>query len=525
MAAEDFDSVEANSGTGGALFAMDTFTDASGDSRVMPFSAIVLPEGSGYSRVGASNPMPVTGPLTDTQLRATALPVSGTFYQATQPISAAALPLPSGAATDANQVLVIAGLTTLAGYLDGVEALLAAPVLPPDAATATNQATEIASLASIDTSTGRIAGKYVDFDTGAGTDSVVAVGILLPGAGGAVIGGTSTNPIRFDPTGTTAQPVNIVSGQTGITAGAGAVAANTPRITHASDDPVTASLNVMDDWDETDRCKVNLIAGQVGVDGNSGLKSAATVRVVMATDQPTLTNPQPANISQVAGSAIAQGHGTAAAAIRVELPTDGTGVVGLAAGSQIVGKFGIDQTTPGTTNLVQGAELLVDDAAFTPATSKVSPIGLQCDEAATDSVDEGDVGCPRMTPDRKQIVTDLPHTAGGLTTHKTVSAASTNATAVKASAGQLYEIMCSNVNAAARYLKLYNKATAPTVGTDTPVWTLIIPGNTAGGGIAKSIPKGLEFSTGIAFALTTEATDAGTTGVAASELVVNLGYK
>jgi hypothetical protein len=42
-------------------------------------------------------------PLTDTQLRATAVPVSGTFYQATQPVSAAALPLPSGASTSANQ--------------------------------------------------------------------------------------------------------------------------------------------------------------------------------------------------------------------------------------------------------------------------------------------------------------------------------------------------------------------------------------------------------------------------------------
>ena len=31
--------------------------------------------------------VPVTGPLTDTQLRATALPVSGTFWQATQPVS------------------------------------------------------------------------------------------------------------------------------------------------------------------------------------------------------------------------------------------------------------------------------------------------------------------------------------------------------------------------------------------------------------------------------------------------------
>jgi hypothetical protein len=42
----------------------------------------------------------VTGPLTDAQLRATAVPVSGTFWQATQPVSAASLPLPSNAAQE-----------------------------------------------------------------------------------------------------------------------------------------------------------------------------------------------------------------------------------------------------------------------------------------------------------------------------------------------------------------------------------------------------------------------------------------
>ena len=41
--------------------------------------------------------------LTDTQLRASAVPVSGTFWQATQPVSAASLPLPTGAATSAAQ--------------------------------------------------------------------------------------------------------------------------------------------------------------------------------------------------------------------------------------------------------------------------------------------------------------------------------------------------------------------------------------------------------------------------------------
>lgn len=46
------------------------------------------------------NPSSGGGSLTDTQLRATPLSVTGTFYQATQPISAASLPLPSGAATE-----------------------------------------------------------------------------------------------------------------------------------------------------------------------------------------------------------------------------------------------------------------------------------------------------------------------------------------------------------------------------------------------------------------------------------------
>ena len=40
--------------------------------------------------------LPVSGPLTDAELRAAAVPVSGTFYQATQPVSIASLPTVSG---------------------------------------------------------------------------------------------------------------------------------------------------------------------------------------------------------------------------------------------------------------------------------------------------------------------------------------------------------------------------------------------------------------------------------------------
>lgn len=50
--------------------------------------------------------------------------------------------------------------------------------------------------------------KTSDYDTGAGTDTVTMFGLALPASGGAVQGGTSTNPVRTDPTGTTTQPVS-----------------------------------------------------------------------------------------------------------------------------------------------------------------------------------------------------------------------------------------------------------------------------------------------------------------------------
>jgi len=66
-----------------------------------------------------------------------------------------------------------------------------------------------------------------DYDTGAGTDTVLGVGFLLPASGGSVAGGTSTNPMRVDPTGTTTQPVSgtvTANAGTGTRAVAGDVA-------------------------------------------------------------------------------------------------------------------------------------------------------------------------------------------------------------------------------------------------------------------------------------------------------------
>jgi len=102
-----------------------------------------------------------------------------------------------------------------------------------------------------------------------------------------------------------------------------------------------------------------------------------------------------------------------------------------------------------------------------------------------------------------------------------VAAGTTNATNVKASAGKVHYISCSNVNAAVRYLKLYNTAAAPTVGTTVPTHTFLLP---ISGNFVLSCNPPIDFNVGISFALTTEATDSGNTAVTANEHVVNLGY-
>lgn len=73
-------------------------------------------------------------------------------------------------------------------------------------------------------------------------------------------------------------------GSQNINLGAGAAGTGTQRVISASDDPAVTSLQIMDDWDESDRAKVNLIVGQAGVAAGSGASSATTQRVVLATD-------------------------------------------------------------------------------------------------------------------------------------------------------------------------------------------------------------------------------------------------
>jgi len=90
------------------------------------------------------------------------------------------------------------------------------------------------------------------------------------------------------------------------------------------------------------------------------------------------------------------------------------------------------------------------------------------------------------------------------TTYNLVTTASTNLSAVKASAGILYELTVSNPTATAAYVKFYNKTTAPTLASDVPVMTISVPATSATT-MPVAIPFGQigkRFATGIAIAVT-----------------------
>ena len=118
------------------------------------------------------------------------------------------------------------------------------------------------------------------------------------------------------------------------------------------------------------------------------------------------------------------------------------------------------------------------------------------------------------------LTTALPSSA--LTGFTLQSAATTNATSIKAAVGSLTALSITNVSASTRYVKLYNKASAPTVGTDVPVMTIPIPTNSFL--TFEFGPTGMKFSTGIALAITGAIGDADTTAVAANDVKIMMTY-
>lgn len=113
-----------------------------------------------------------------------------------------------------------------------------------------------------------------------------------------------------------------------------------------------------------------------------------------------------------------------------------------------------------------------------------------------------------------------PQTTGGFTTFHLVSAATTNATAVKASAGQLFGWYIYNSNSTARKVAFHNLASGATAGASI-FFTMVIPPLSAANVMTET---GIAFSTGISFTTVTGLTDADAVAVGLNDLIINLFY-
>lgn len=121
--------------------------------------------------------------------------------------------------------------------------------------------------------------------------------------------------------------------------------------------------------------------------------------------------------------------------------------------------------------------------------------------------------------------------SGGLKPFKRISTGDTNAALVQAGPTILSGGSFGNVSANARFVKFYDKASPPVVGTDTPVLTFIVPGNTSGAGSNVPTPfvppaiGGFAFNEGIAIAITGGMADNDNTGIGAGEVCIAFGYR
>ena len=239
--------------------------------------------------------------------------------------------------------------------------------------------------------------------------------------------------------------------------------------TNTNTGAATTALQIIDDWDESDRAKVNLIVGQAGIAAGAGAVGVTVPRVTLASDDP------------------------AVAALQI-----------------------ID-------NAISGNEMQVDVVGALPAgTNAIGKL------AANSGVDIGDVDVTSISAGTNTIgnVGLVGRTTGGLSIFKSIDLDESEEE-IKATAGQVFSIAAFNRTAAPLYLKFYNLTAAnTTVGTSTPVATFVVPANadSDGAGFVWNNSIGLAFGTAISAAVTTGVADNDTGAPGANDCVVVVGY-
>ncbi len=125
------------------------------------------------------------------------------------------------------------------------------------------------------------------------TTRIVAGGGVEASALRVTIASDSTGVLSVDDNG-----ASLTVDNAGLTSLAGAIAGTEVQVdivssalptgaaTLAEQQSQTTALQIIDDWDETDRAKVNIIVGQAGVAAGAGAVGATVPRVTLASDDP-----------------------------------------------------------------------------------------------------------------------------------------------------------------------------------------------------------------------------------------------
>jgi len=268
-----------------------------------------------------------TAPTVGSKTSANSVPVVIASDQSAVPISAASLPLPSGAATEATLLTRLADATFTARINTLGQKTMAnsTPVVISSDQTVipvsqsgtwtVQQGTPPWSVSQSGSPWGVQTEVQLDYDTGVGTQNLSIIGLALPASGGAVAGGTATNPLRTDPTGTTTQPVSgTVTSNQGTAAGAGA-----PWSVRLSDGAAFY------DGTKTGQLPAALVGGRLDENVGAWLGSTAptvgqkamtaSIPVALASDQSTLP-------VSVASLPLPSGAATEATLLLVQAKTD-----------------------------------------------------------------------------------------------------------------------------------------------------------------------------------------------------------
>jgi hypothetical protein len=191
------------------------------------------------------------------------------------------------------------------------------------------------------------------------------------------------------------------------------------------------------------------------------------------------------------------------------------------------------QLTQGGTNVSSGNPLPVStvgaatEVTLAALNAKIPPAG-QTTMAASQPVTiaSNQSAVPVSVPASTNAIGDVgvqyrANATGAADRTQLVSAATTNATVVKASAGRLLGYVITNTNASFRYVKFHNQTTTPTAGASIFL-SIGIPPNTT---VSFTLEGGVAFSTGIGITTVTGAANTDTAAVGANDLVINLMWR